>query len=138
MLAKTFVRINSNVNLSEDRWRRREETRKKNNVEFDGGKRLTIEMTFTLFELECAMERTKITSPGKDNINYEVLKHLGDKMQATLLGIYNNIWERGHLPKHWKEAIIIPIIKPRKDPSNPSNPGTDFSYREINGKNDYR
>uniref|UniRef100_A0A8C6VY57 Reverse transcriptase domain-containing protein n=1 Tax=Nothobranchius furzeri TaxID=105023 RepID=A0A8C6VY57_NOTFU len=122
MLAKTFIKINSDDNLSEDRWRRREETRKTNIVEDDGGRRLTtIDIPFTVFELERAMGRTKVTSSGKDDINYEMLKHLGEKMKGRLLELYNKVWEKGKLPKNWKEAVVIPIIKPGKDPSIPEN-----------------
>lgn len=35
------------------------------------------------------------------------------------------MWEEGRLPQAWKEAIIIPIRKPGKDPSKPPN------YRPI-------
>jgi potassium voltage-gated channel Eag-related subfamily H protein 8 len=41
------------------------------------------------------------------------------------LSIFNNIWKSCNFPKSWKEAIIIPIPKPGKDHSDPSN------YRPI-------
>lgn len=42
-----------------------------------------------------------------------------------LLGLYNKVWVEGRLPIIGKEAIIIPITKPGKDPTNPAN------YRPI-------
>lgn len=42
-----------------------------------------------------------------------------------VLAIINNVWESGSLPKEWKHAVIIPIVKPGKKPDNPS------SYRPI-------
>ena len=42
-----------------------------------------------------------------------------------LLEIYNSIWTTGNIPKSWKEATVIPIPKPDKDHTDPSN------YRPI-------
>jgi len=43
----------------------------------------------------------------------------------TLLNIYNHIWVTGIFPPSWKEATILPIPKPSKDHTSPSN------YRPI-------
>ncbi|GFS79614.1 probable RNA-directed DNA polymerase from transposon BS [Trichonephila clavipes] len=42
-----------------------------------------------------------------------------------LLDIFNFSWKIGRLPRDWKKAVIIPILKPRKDIS------TSASYRLI-------
>ena len=34
------------------------------------------------------------------------------------LDIYNKIWEEGKIPKTWKYATVIPLIKEGKDPKN--------------------
>ena len=39
----------------------------------------------------------------------------------TLLDLMNAIWERGDLPSIWELANVIPIPKPGKDHSEPSN-----------------
>lgn len=39
--------------------------------------------------------------------------------------MYNKVWGEGSLPTSWKDAVIIPIIKPGKDLTNPPN------YRPI-------
>ena len=54
-----------------------------------------------------------------------MLKHLGDQAENKLLGFYNKVWEERRLPVSWKDAVIIPIIKPGKAPENPT------SYRSI-------
>lgn len=54
-----------------------------------------------------------------------MLKHLGTLAALKLLGLYNKVWDMGKLPNAWKEAVIIPIWKPGKDPSKPVN------YRPI-------
>ena len=42
-----------------------------------------------------------------------------------MLALINNVWEGGCLPKEWKHAVIIPIVKPGKQADSPS------SYRPI-------
>ena len=42
-----------------------------------------------------------------------------------LLRFYNDIWERGEVPKDWKEAIVISIYKGKGVDTDPSN------YRPI-------
>ena len=38
---------------------------------------------------------------------------------------FNKIWLSGDFPSDWRKAIVIPIPKPGKDPTNPTN------YRPI-------
>ena len=61
---------------------------------------------------------------GPDEIHYQFLKHLS-KTFLTILQIFNDIWWSNYFPKHWLEVFIIPISKPGKDHSNPTN------YRPI-------
>ena len=42
-----------------------------------------------------------------------------------LLELYHRVWVEGKLPSVWKEAVVIQIRKPGKDPGKPS------SYRPI-------
>ena len=79
----------------------------------------------TMEELMNALENTKNTAPGKDKINFEMLKNLPLNAKEYLLKLFNHIWETNTVPSEWMEAIIVPIPKPGKDPSNPGN------YRPI-------
>ncbi|GBM14706.1 putative RNA-directed DNA polymerase from transposon X-element [Araneus ventricosus] len=54
-----------------------------------------------------------------------MIKHLTPESQNTLLHFYNRIWQEQYFPTLWQQAIIIPLLKPGKDPKNPSN------YRPI-------
>ena len=54
-----------------------------------------------------------------------MLKHLGEGALVALLGLYNRVWEEGRLPRVWKEAVVIPVRKPGKDPTQPAG------YRPI-------
>ena len=66
-----------------------------------------------------------LCSAGPDEIHYQLLKHLPDASLLLLLNMFNKIWISGDFPSDWRKAIIIPIPKPGKDPTNPTN------YRPI-------
>ena len=72
-----------------------------------------------------ALQKAHNTSVGPDNIHYQFLKHLPHTSLNLLLDIFNNIWLSGNVPKSWKEAIVIPVPKPGKDNTDPTN------YRPI-------
>ena len=61
------------------------------------------------------------TAPGPDKIHNEMLKHLPLEGLNSLLVLYNKIWQQVYFPEKWLESTIIPISKPVKDPTNPSN-----------------
>ncbi|GBN73656.1 RNA-directed DNA polymerase from mobile element jockey [Araneus ventricosus] len=54
-----------------------------------------------------------------------MIKHLTPESQNALLHFYNRIWQEQYFPTLWQQAIIIPLLKPGKDPKIPSN------YRPI-------
>jgi len=81
---------------------------------------------FTLTELKQAIDSLKNnSSPGKDDIPYEFLKHTPNKVKKILLIFYNTIWETGIAPKEFSHSIALPILKKDKDPTLPN------SYRPI-------
>jgi len=84
-----------------------------------------MDVPFGLTELKRALRRMRETTPGQDAISYHMIKQLSEESLRVLLEFYNKVWERGVLPKSWKEALILPIKKQGKDPSMPTN------YRPI-------
>lgn len=127
MIAKELVKIYSSYNLTEDARRGRIRTREAYPgvlVERQVGNSV-LDVPFTISEMRRAIARSGITAPGDDGICYIMLKHLGPLAMMNLLGLYNKVWDKGKLPTAWKEAVIIPIRKPGKDPSKPEN------YRPI-------
>lgn len=127
IMVKAFAKIHSSENLSEEGSRRRGKTFSQHPEVLDrreGGNGI-LDEPFTLGEMLRAINRSKPTSPGKDRESYSMLKHLGEKTLKRLLELYNKVWEEGRLPAVWKEAAVIPIRKPGKDPVRPS------SYRPI-------
>ncbi|GFV17018.1 probable RNA-directed DNA polymerase from transposon X-element [Trichonephila clavipes] len=80
---------------------------------------------FDMFELKRALSSAHNTSPGPDGISYEMLRHLNEDSLVSLRYLLNRIWREQVYPTQWQEAIVIPILKPGKDPKNP------LSYRPI-------
>ena len=64
-------------------------------------------------------------APGSDKIYASMQKNLQSNSINNLLPLFNAILQQGLYPLVWKRAIILPILKPTKDPSIPS------SYRHI-------
>ena len=80
---------------------------------------------FTAQELKTALNKAHDTAVGPDEIHYQMLKHLPEAAFDTLLQIFNDVWLAGKFPPSWHEATIIPIPKPGKDHTDPTN------YRPI-------
>ena len=77
--------------------------------------------SFYMAELVREIKRAKPTAPVEDQVSDIMLKNLGEVGMAKLLELYNRVWSEGRLPSIWKEAVVIPIRKPGKDPSKPSS-----------------
>ncbi len=127
LLAETFVQIHSSENLTVKAKQCRGNILAKNagitKRRAPSGEDL--DLPFTLFELRRAISNARQTSPGKDGICYSMLAHMTDRALEAVLRLFNEIWDTGKLPSKWKESVIVPILKPGKDASNPS------SYRPI-------
>jgi hypothetical protein len=76
-------------------------------------------------ELENALHECKGTSPGLDDIHYEFLKRMDTKERWN----FQKIWSEGEFPKKWRRATVIPILKPRKNPTNTET--TDLSISQA-------
>jgi hypothetical protein len=80
---------------------------------------------FTMTEICNAVQRLHLTSPGIDQIHNAFLKPLSDEHLSELLEIFNQSYCTGVVPSAWREGVILPILKPGKDPTQSS------SYRPI-------
>ena len=97
--------------------------------------RLTIDFTtisnfnynspFSLEEMKSALNNSSESSPGEDLISIPIIKHLHPNALKCLLDIYNNIWNSNFFPPEWRQAVVIPFLKPGKNLNDPSN------YRPI-------
>ncbi|GFX13818.1 putative RNA-directed DNA polymerase from transposon X-element [Trichonephila clavipes] len=80
---------------------------------------------FTITELQKALTQAHNTSPGPDGITYAMLRHLHPNSLANILFLFNRVWKEHCFPSSWREAIVIPILKPGKVATDP------LSYRLI-------
>ena len=81
---------------------------------------------FKKSELEMVIKTLpKNKASGIDEIPYEFLCHLNENFSNYLLKIINSCWTSEKFPTNWKHAIILPFIKPNKDPAQPA------SYRPL-------
>ncbi|GBN44864.1 putative RNA-directed DNA polymerase from transposon X-element [Araneus ventricosus] len=62
---------------------------------------------------------------GLDCITNKMLKNLPRTMIFEFTEIINNIFKFNYFPEAWKTAVVVPILKPGKDPTQPEN------YRAI-------
>ncbi|GFY18233.1 probable RNA-directed DNA polymerase from transposon X-element [Trichonephila clavipes] len=76
-------------------------------------------------ELKKALLQAHNTSPGPDGITYTMLRHLNPNSLANIIFLFNRVWKEHCFPSSWREAIVIPILKPGKVATDP------LSYRPI-------
>ncbi|KAK3869753.1 hypothetical protein Pcinc_024981 [Petrolisthes cinctipes] len=94
-------------------------------IDFATGDELDYNSDLTMQELVQALGACSGTSPGPDEIRYEMIKHLDHDSMVKMLQVFNEIW-RGHtFPNSWHFAHVIPIPKGGGDPRSTS------SYRPI-------
>ena len=124
VLADTFAKKSSSSNYSTS-FQKFKDTKEKTKLNFKSNNNEQYNKNFTLKELKKALKKCHDTAVGCDDIHYQFLKHLPFRSLDSLLRIFNQIWHTGILPDSWKEAIVIPILKPGKDSTNPAN------YRPI-------
>lgn len=77
------------------------------------------ELYEAISEVECGK------APGTDNIFPNFLVKLGPKAVIWLTKLFSNIHQSGNLPRAWKMAKVIAVLKANKSPENPKH------YRPI-------
>ena len=81
---------------------------------------------FTEEELDQAISSLKIgKASGLDGITTEMIKHFGTRTKAWLLDLMNNCATTCSIPKAWRKAKVVALLKPGKPPENRK------SYRPI-------
>ena len=82
-------------------------------------------LPFSMKEMQNALSSSSLTSPGEDDIRYEMLHHLKGITKEFLLNILNGLWSSNTSPDSWHTSIVVPGLKPGKDSELPQ------SYRPI-------
>lgn len=84
-----------------------------------------LDSPFTMVELKLVLGSVTDSAPGIDGIPYSFISNATDSFLSYFLALLNNIFISGSVPQVWKAQLIIPILKPNKNPSDPC------SYRPI-------
>ena len=73
---------------------------------------------FAPYDVIEAIKRSKgSTAMGPDNMSMLHLKHMGPLAISFLTTLFNLSVSRADLPSIWKFSLVIPVLKPAKDPS---------------------
>ncbi|XP_037577007.1 uncharacterized protein LOC119459265 [Dermacentor silvarum] len=81
---------------------------------------------FTIGELRAVLSaRKRRSAPGSDGITYQMLRNFDSGQLQLLLDAFNEVWRTGTIPSEWSEAVVVPLLKAGKPPSNPA------SYRPV-------
>lgn len=81
---------------------------------------------FSSSEVRNAIKELKAgKAPGKDGIHPELLHNLGPKIHLWIAEVFYAIYKSDRVPKSWKTANVIALLKPGKPADNPT------SYRPI-------
>ena len=119
-LASNFSKNSSSNNYSR-KFQNIKQNAEKKKLNFQSHNTEEYNQPFSLSELIDSLKRSNNTSVGPDEIHYEFLKQLPDISLLFLLDIYNDIWSSGNVPHLWKQSTVIPIPKPGKDSTDPTN-----------------
>ena len=122
-LGKRFEFVSSSLNCDDNFNQNR--AQREHPVNFSTNRRLGYNDPITRKEMDTALDSRQDTSPGPDDIHYSMLQNLPESGKNFLLEFLNKIFDRGKLPKKWKRAYVIPILKVGSDPTSPD------SYRPI-------
>ena len=123
-LAETISKNSSSENYTKNFQNHKNKTESKC-IDFSSFEEKDYNLPFTLSELKLCINDLSNSAPGPDQIHNLILKHLPEETILLLLNIFNDIYTKQEFPTSWHDATIIPIPKPGKDHSNPSN------YRPI-------
>ena len=72
----------------------------------------------TMIEMKAALRNLKLhKAPGSDQLTNAMIINLGSNGMAVLWRFTNITWKTGQLPKDWKTAVLIPLLKKNRPKS---------------------
>ena len=93
--------------------------KEKHKIKFETNRHLRYNKKFTMRDLKRTLKKSNNSSPGPDQIHYEILRYLPIETLHISLDIINETWKSDTFLESWREALIISIPKPEKDHFNP-------------------
>ena len=119
-LASTISHNSSSDHYTE-KFQRFEAHQEKRTIKFTSNNQKSYNAPFSMTELQTALHKAHDSAASPDNIHYQVLKHSPGAAKARYFESSTTCGSLGNSPKIWSETTIIPISKPGKDPTSPSN-----------------
>ena len=123
-LGSHFSQISSGSHLT-PQFHNLKSTKERTPITFSLSSETHYNSPFTISELTSALHSCHNTREGPDHIHYLMLKHLPPSSLTFLLALFNRVWTKGDFPPSWREALILPFVKPGKSGSLPND------YRPI-------
>ena len=120
IIGKYLAKISSENNLTQE-FKEIKEKEEQSQVNFQDEEEHYYNTPITESEFNHVLRNHKNTAPGEDKIVYQMIKNSNKNTKEFILKFFNKIWVTGVIPKAWKHAIVIPILKPGKDPNQPSS-----------------
>lgn len=81
----------------------------------------TLSSPFSLQELKGIVKDRKDSAPGGDGISYLFLENCTDETLSYYLHLINSVMLTGNIPQSWKSHVVLPVLKPNKNPSEVSS-----------------
>ena len=122
--AEHFSRVSSDIHYT-PQFLRHKNICEQRHINFATQELLSYNDPISPLELSTALASTKQSSPGSDGVTYSMIIHAHPTLRTALLCLYNKIFLEQHFPLDWNTALVLPILKPRKEPSHCVN------YRPI-------
>ena len=123
-LGNFFSNVSSNDNYSAE-FLNYKNIQERIPIFFEDARGLIYNRPFTIEEFIAVLDPSTDSSPGEDGIPYEIYKHLPLKEKIKIVKFFNYIWLNNDFPEQWRNAHVIPLLKPFKLPHELS------SYRPI-------
>ena len=121
LLAEAFATSSSNHNYSKE-FLKVKNTEEAKTIDISSDSLEDYNSPLTLQELQFVLSKyPKNIAPGPDNIPIALIRNLPEDMIIKLLHIYNKIWLENCIPCIWLTAIVVPILKPNKEPHSTSS-----------------
>ena len=123
-LTTSFISVSNEQNYTRQ-FIEAKRTAERKQLNFNSVRSDTYNNSFTFEEFKRSLNMTSESSPGQDKITYKMIKMSHISLQMLILHLFNTIFSQGVFPDSWKISIVVPILKPGKDPN------VTTSYRPI-------
>lgn len=124
LLNESYSAVSHSSAYSDD-FRRRKQQCESRSLSFRTRRSYSYNAPFSYEELVSALQSARESAPGLDNVPYSLIKRAHPSFLRALLYLYNWVYRDACFPASWGLSVIVPFLKPGKEPTSPS------SYRPI-------